>query len=455
MKQGDLLLAGSAFYSHPAGLLLGLSRADLNASPSQAQMTAAKAVVIDCRHVGPAALSDKSGAFQKALAGSRPVLFLSPSEVHTEALAPFVNGCPVNSCEAMLVGWHQNQAGARDFDIISLEHHVEFLDSGIETSLSKEKQEQGDSGESTPEKPATTAAPCSCSCTCGGAATETGDATRERFVSAVVQYLERGRLIEEPTPPAGLKYFRVIKQTYTHFRYKNGDRSNKSDGTLTVNWVLWGFLNQTETSASQYLVVESAYSLHPGDLKSDGREDRGFVNAFLKGSVKAPLNYYAYQPTSGNNSWSGTVTLHISYKDPFGGYRLWEFQSSINNTVSDWGVKNISSGAELGSQWYMASPCDGTNLGDKWDDAFTFGGNVKSMPDASRGTLSVNSAGAWLTPQILSGNQLMNSNFAFTGCDFWGTGCIGWMHTCAEIHAAWTGYTWSYSFYVDFTSIKP
>ena len=158
--------------------------------------------------------------------------------------------------------------------------------------------------------------------------------------------------------------------------------------------------------------------------------------------------------TVANIATTGSVTIPISYLNPLGGYDIWNYEGSVNNTISSWSGSADSSGATLGGKYWMTSPCNGSDMNDTWQDAFTTWGHVKDLPAASTNTLSANSISAWVSNSILSGNQSVSGLFQWFASWLYGSNHSPGMYW--TWHAYINGsFSWQPGFTVDFSPITP
>jgi hypothetical protein len=444
MSRSRTLLTSPLVLSHPVSQALGLSAADRDSKPSSKQIEESGLVVVDCRQTSPAELAAGGGLVQDALAGGKPLLFLEPGTPHTEALCDAVSGCPQEPQSALLVQGRTNPSGLRDFDVAGLGHPLE-AGPGAETAADSRLPRNGDAETS------------HCRCTPSGQGRSPlalSPESLDGFVARVRRQVDaKASPAQDSTIPTGLKYFQQnIAQSYS-FTYQSASYTQPGAGALDLSWSVWGFLSQSQSANSQVLIVQAAYSLSPGTLIANNDEDRGFVNCYLNASAKPSFAAYQYQPTSACDSWSGTVSVPISYLSPTGGYQVYTFESSVNNSVTDWCVQNISSGSSQGSQWYMNSPCNGADVGDDWQDAFDWTGKVESMPSASTGTLSVNAVSAWNTSTLQTGYVSVPASLQWEGAHFYSSSCglIG----CYKINCGFSSKSWNPSWSFNFGPLNP
>jgi hypothetical protein len=442
----SIFVCGKGVLSHPVSFLFHLGVGTAHGVPTAKSLGDSKRLVLaDCRNAKSA---DVASWTETALAAGKPVLLLCPSLDTIEALKGKVGILPTSASAALLVASHKNPTGLMNFDVRSLEYALFPTSSETVEGPSELAKQNGKKPEAEPQ--------LSCVCTDFETLTNAfvSPESAEHFKCQVEKLMDHRYkpVVLDTSPPTGLKYFLNTFTPQSPFTYSCSGNSNGS-GTIAFTWTVWGFLNQTATSNSQYLVVDARISLSPGSLYSNDECNRSYGNAALQGTLTAPMSPQAFVPTSGNGSFSGTVTIPISYKSPTGGYQIWTFTDSMSNTVDSWSCTTVSAGSALGGYWWMTSPCDGSNLSGSWSDAFNTWGHVGDLTSASTGSLDVNSISAWVSNNILSGYQSVNGSFSWTSAGFWGSSCSPGLYW--KINACWPGFNWSPGFSVDFTPIQP
>jgi hypothetical protein len=446
MIQTQIFVCGSGLLSHPVTHLFRLGADVAHGAPDAAVLGDKRLAVADCRTSTAAEAASWVGI---CLAAGRPILMLCPGADTLAGLRNTVGLVPDTASAALLVGSRRNPSGLVDLQVHALAYTHGTSDDETLSAASAAATEGG--------ARLARNAPASCACTDFdelGSVFVTPEAV-DTFKMIVERAMDPRADSPAPanTPPTGLKYFLHTYSTTVPFKY-SGEGVSNGPGAATFSWTVWGFLNQTKTSNSQFLVVEGRIACYAGTLYKNDQCDRGWGNTFVMGTLTAPLNALSFVPTSGEGNFAGTVQIAISYKDPTGGYLIWNFASSVNNTVSSWACKSVSSGASLGAQWWTTSPFDGSNFNDTWDDAFTFWGHVEGFTGASTGTLDVNSVSAWQTNVILDGHQSVKGDFSWQGGRLWGSDCTpgvyweknGHRHRVFDVNPG---------FSVDFTPIHP
>ncbi len=453
MSKETFMITSPQFIFHPVTQALGLTCENLRPTPTAQQIAGSQLIIFDCRQLAAEALGNSSGLLVQAVRQGKAILCLDPGAAHVAALQNLIQGCPSDAKSALFARGRGNSCGQMNFEVLTLSYPAIAASNEQANSASQAQQAAGTAD--------LTAHACSCSKSTSLAqlTAALAPASIDRFAARVLYAVEHERkLTQDTTIPTGLQYFLTTITDSASFTYSNsnadsGYQSNSSAGSIDLSWTVWGFLNQTATSNSQILVIEAAYGLSPGGLDSNDSDGRGYLNCYLNASADPSLSALEYQPTSGDDSWSGTISLPISYLSPTGGYQIWTFSDGVSNSISSWSVQNISSSASLGSQWYMNSPVAGNNVSDDWKDAFSFWGTVNDMPNASTGTLSVNAISAWSTTSLKNGTVSIPTQFAWQGAIFYGTSCF--LGTCMGIHYASSGWTWSPSYSVNFSAIYP
>jgi len=447
MIQQQIFVCGDGLLSHPVSYLFHLGEDTPRGRPDKAALRDARLILADCRTVEAGEIA---GWVRSGLEAERPILLLCPGPDTLGALRGTVGILPQRGVAALLISASRNASGLTDFRVEALEYSAVAAGAGAADAPSRAAREGG--------KAPADDAPIACACidfaSLGSAFVD--PAAADLFKVHVERTMDRRRheaVALDNTPPTGLKYFLQTLTSTSSFTYSQGGTSNKSAGAATFTWTVWGFLNQTQQTNSQYLVVEGRISVNAGSLHANDECDRGFGNAYVLGTLTAPMSPQAFVPTSGSGTFSGTVSIPISYKSPTGGYQIWTYTGSISNTVDKWSCKSISSGASLGAQWWMTDPCDGSNVPDKWEDAFSTWGHVGDLSGASSGSLDVNTISSWFSNTLLTGYQNVNGSFQWEGARFWGSSCSPGMYW--KINAGWNWFYYYPNFSVDFTPINP
>ena len=446
MIQDSIFVAGTGMLAHPVSYLFHLQPGVANGDPSSAKDKLL--VIADCRLHSP----DEIAAWLDATDTTRSaVLLLCPNSTHMEMVSARFAITPIVPPAALLIRSRLREDGAPHHFVRALQYTATMgsTDEAEANSAAADK-----AGRTPPPEH-----PMDCDCT-------DFEALGKVFVSPeavdsfklAVEHAMEGSLPQdtEPQPPTGLKYILTSFTSNIPFTYSQGGKSNKGAGSADFTWTVWGFLFQSASENKQILYVGGALNLSAGTLYSNDDCDRGFGNTYLTGTLNAPSPFTKidFDPSSGSGSWSGSMTIPISYKSPTGGYQIWNFDQSFSNSVSSWDVKSVSSGNNLGAMWWMTSPCDGSNVSDQWKHAFSTWGHVGSLTGASSGSLDVNSMAAWQTTTLQSGNVYLPGNFGWQGARFWGSSCSPGMYW--KINAGWTWYSnQNPGFTVNFASLQP
>jgi len=448
MIQQHLFVCGNGLLSHPVSFLFHLDSSVAKGTPDKAAIGKRLLVIADCR---TATATDVAGWVDSSLAADKPVLLLCPSVETLAALKGRVGILPETAVAALFLRGRRNASGLVSYRVHALEYAA--ISEGSDTA----QADSAAAAQGQAPKTDDTAVECACIDFVSLGSALVGPAAADQFKVYVEREIDPKNVAtpDDNTPPTGLKHFMHVLSSTTPFTYSGGGVSNKSAGAMTRTWTVWGFLGQSEQGNSQYLVVESRISTNAGSLYANDARDRGFGNSYVQGTLTAPMSAYAFVPTSGDGTFSGTVSIPISYNSPTGGYQLWTYTGSVNNTVSSWACKSISSDASLGAQWWMTSPCDGSNIPDKWEDAYdSFWGHVNDFTGASSGSLDVNTISAWVSNTVLSGSQTVNSKYEWQGVRFWSSEC-NWLW-CGIMHKpSLNSWSVSLSCSVDFTPIIP
>lgn len=448
MLRDRVVYTGSSSVNHP--VLDRLFGGSLDPLPSgkTPDHTGATVVVIDARLTSND-LGD-GGIAATALTAGVPVLILSPGEGQLDGLAAIVGAVPQTPMQAVFITPNANRKEAGRYEATILAYPPGFA---TNDAADNEKPR----GKNDPA-PAREAASCGC-----------GKSAKEHAADGIGDFgvMVEGRLSTHrfsPTAlaiPDGLKYFQTTwNPSISYFTSSNcegDDCFTNGQGSLTIRTTVWGFLNQTASANSQYLILEATYNLYPGTLAQNDDEGRGFLNTRL-GSALTPnesgFAFHDHIPNNGINSWNENFTIDISYRDPLsGGYQIYRFETVVAQSIDSWSVQNATSGTTAGSTWFINSPVNGNNISDTWKGAIVDAGHIAAFPSASTGTLTAKESSAWQTSTIYSGNVSVSSDFAWDEDVFYATGC-GLM-ICYSQHRRGKNWTRSSTMTVSFASIVP
>ncbi len=388
---------------------MGVDVSQARQAPDRVQAGEADLVIADCRTLKPAELA--GDAINASIQTGRALLFISPDDNALNAIKNLVAVCPRTPNQAMLVRSQVNKAGIRQFSIDVYGYPGE---SKTESYQVKSKGAEGEKEPVPGNAPAGERKPI-----------ESGQGGvcpgLDKFRMAVELSMEPGYV--SPTSgsmPAGLKYFTSTLTWNSPFTYASNNGSN-GQGNLGQTWIVWGFLSDPGPSGTktQWLSMEGSYQLSPGGLIHDNDEGRGLGNCYLIVNLQpAKMNSFKQAPVQG-----GSVSFNVLYQDPLGGTGTYEYSATANTTYNGWGYMSKTSGSNMGTEWYMTSPCDGSRFYDSLSDAFTFWGHVKNLTDFSKGTAAVDDVNTWNSPTLQSGHVLIQMNPAWQGIDLWATGC--------------------------------
>lgn len=438
MIANAVFVCGKGLLAHPVSYLFHLPSDAGRGAPNQAALGDRRLVLVDCRlH----AAQDVAVWVSDSLAHRLPVLLLCPSADTLSALKGRVGILPDVPGAAMLIAARENSCGLTNFEVSTLEYTL--VPVGIQSLTDPDA-----AGHEAPE--------IECACTEFAELSnvfvppEAVDAFKIRVERAMDGEFAAGP--QQNSPPNAVKHFFHIITQISPFTYSSDGVTNGA-GALNFTWMVWGFLSQSEKGNSQYLSVEGAISLSSGKLANNDQCKRGFGNANLSVTLTAPMSYWGSAPTGGGGNFTGTVAFPVSYKRETGGYLTWNYSASVNNAVTSWVCKSLSSGPSLGNMWYMIEPCNGSNLDKDWKKAFTFWHHVKDFTAASNGTLPVNTVYAWYTNNLLNGLVTLDVDSEWQCIRFWGVGrsINSYLSGTAESGT----YTWRPRFGVDFSPINP
>ena len=444
MLKDRVLFTGSSSVSHP--VLDKLFGGPLDPSEEKVRVAGDHVLVVIDARLGASDLAE-DGAARTALDKGIPVLVIAPNEGQLESLTPVIGAVPNTPAQAVLIAPNANRKEASRYEVTWLGYAANLVDT------EQAKQVNDNKGKDQPKKDG-------CGCRERSAA-ESHDSAVTDFATKVES---RTTKAYNPAPlafPDGLRYFQTTWNWTTYFTSSgcndDDDCFTNGQGSLGVSYVVWGFLSQTASQNSQYLVIEGTYSLYPGSLDGNDDETRGFLNLNCQSNVGPTAGGFSltnHIPTNGTDSWNDSFTLDISYKDPIGGgYQIYEYTATVNQSIGSWSVQNASAAPKAGSLWYVNSPMNGSNINDTWKDAFSGAGHVETFPSASTGTLSAKEASAWQTYSIQSGNVTVSVGLTWKETVFFGTSCG--LLICYVIQYISENWSSNPSFSVNFSSITP
>lgn len=402
--------------------------------------------IVDCRVDNLGEQVGEGGRMRAAVEAGTPVLLLQPSAADLGALDGSVGLLPSEPKQAVLIASRVNSAGIREHEVVCLSYPAAPADpeQGGAWSRSGEVAAPAPEGfERVPE--------------------ESGSAALDAFLGHVEAAIENRRTAGQNDPPTGLKYFRHLYTDLVSFRYRYDPWKvqNRSDGLVKVSWQIWGFLAQSEGTNEQYLAIEASHELQTGLPQWNDYTGRGFgtyrcENDLLASetSTATPLRPVGHVPASGSNSWAADLKVPISYKDPLGGYRIWNFETRVVESLDKYSVVSSGTGNRLGSTWYLHDPVNGRERDNvNWSDAFTWNSHVKAFPHNYIGTLPTKSASVWRAPRIFEGRVDLSETVDHAGGLPYGTLCTG-----AGCLYAWVCWNWHRNWFssrVDFSTIVP
>jgi hypothetical protein len=456
MDDRRFVYASAEFIAHPLHEHLQLTPA--NAAASRAAEPGRNAmVIVDARVTAPQALADHAAVVAQTLAFGTPLLLLSPSTAHLEALQahlPIVRTLP---CEAMIVATSRNAAGGTDVELSVLAY----------PSANEPRDDRPSSGtvrrEGAPEIPEPLeghgAGPC-----CPPLADEPlfSKQILFQFADEVRRYADTGapvRSAANASIPDGLKYFRHVVNVTQPLTYKEGEASNRN-ASCRATWTIWGFLDQRAdgdaTKNSQFLIVSGDYNANVGQLWRDEASGRGFVQwRTLTNTRLLKMKLFAHEPNAGKNTWSGTLKVPISYKDPLGRYDFYNYEETIAQTIEGYSVGSGVTGDQqtVYANWYVNTPFNGADPWTSAGDAFKIWG-VQGFPDAARTNVAAREATAlhsWDT--LLTGKQQLALAYAPDGMRFWCPSYSPGVCWTWSWQACWVSVTGDVM--LDFTPITP
>jgi hypothetical protein len=445
MLRDRVVFSGSSSLAHPVlDRLFGGALAPVE-SGKTADPNGATVVVIDAR-LSSNDLGD-GGIAATALTAGVPLLILSPAEGQLDGLAAIVGAVPHTPMQAVFIAPNANrkEAGRYEATILAYPPGVSVGDAA-DHETPRDENDPVSGG--------------SCGC---------GRSVQEHAADGVGDFavIVEGRVSSHRFSPAslaipdGLKYFQTTWNPAVLYFTTSGcyddDCFTNGQGSFTVRTTVWGFLNQTATENSQYLIVEATYNLNPGTLAQNDDEGRGFLNTSLQSGLTPGASGFALHdhiPNNAANSWNESFTIDISYRDPLsGGYQIYQFETEIIQSIDSWSVQNATSGTTAGSMWYVNSPVNGTNILDTWEDAIVDAGHVAAFPSASTGTLMAKESTAWQTKTIYNGNVSVTANYRWDEDIIYATACG--LLICYETHLRGFYRTWAPVMTVSFASIAP
>ena len=445
--QSEIFVCGDGLHSHPVAFLFHLNNLTEHGSPTKNKLKDKKLVVADGRSASAEQIKSWYGEVPKEM----PFLILCPTAEINNALTGATGAMPNFPAAAVMIQGKENACGLMDHIVEVLAYTPQSAGVGSKTAKSKEAIAKGLEGSPHPDE--------DCDCTDFASLSQvfvTPEAAND-YYSRLLDVMVGKNIPAETAinPPTGLKYTKTSQNVTSGFTYTY-KKSNKSAGATTVTWTIWAFLSQSATENSQYLIVESSMSLAAGSLHSDDSCDRGYGNTYFYSSLDpsaAGFKQIDHGPTSGSGVVAYKIDVPISYKDPLGGYQIWNFEDDISSGASDWTCTSISSGQKLGSRWYMTKPCNGDNISDHWKDAFSTWGHVSSLTAAGKTSLQVKTYSAWTSSTLAAGSVSVAGAYGWEGSRFDGSSCSPGMYW--GINADWNYYTWPPGFSVDFSTLQP
>jgi hypothetical protein len=451
MLTDHVIHSGASYVPHPVLDKLFGGSLPPNGNASVKDVGSAVLVVVDAR-LGSADL-EPGGVGRQALEAGVPLLIIAPNEGQLSSLSTLIGVTPETAAQAAFIVSSSNESEkGKRFRGTLLGYRPQEVEEGYvggenpQVTEKKAAAQKGKHGGSHP-------------CGCGGREARAVDTEVSNYTTLIESSLTRAWTPQPLALPDGLKYFQTTWTNVSYFTSTGTDDDHtftNGQGSLSIAYTVWGFLSQSASSTSQYLIIEGSYNLNPGTLAGNDDETRGWLNVLLQSNV-APtsgnFNPTGHVPTNGVDSWNETLTLSISYANPLGGYQIYTYQGTVNQTIGSWSVQNSSSGTSEGSMWFVNTPLNGSNIDNDASDAFTSGGHVETFPSASTGTVTANEINSWSTSTLQTGNVTVSVNMAWTEAVFYATSCG--LLVCYRWNVMWLNWTFKPTFSVNFASLNP
>ncbi len=446
MLRDRVLFTGTSLVSHPVLDRLFGGKLEVSDNAKLRDIGGHLLLVVDAR-LGTSDLG-RDGVARKALLEGVPVLILSPNEGQLDELTDIIGAAPSSPSQAVFIAPNGNRSEPTRFEASILGYPPE---PGELRTLKRDTQREGEDPSHRRKG--------GCGCAERKAATP-GDTAMAKFITRIESRLTRPYSPAPLEMPAGLEYIQTTWNPSTSFSTGDCDEDRCFDngqGSIAFSFTVWGFLSQTASSNTQYLVIEATYNVNPGSLAGDDDETRGWVNTREKSSVTPTSGGFAlvdHIPNNGTDSWSDSFTLKIGYKSGVdGSYQIYDFNANVTQSIDSWSVQNVSQQSRGGSQWYVNSPLNGSNVDDSWTDAFTTWGHVEEFPSASTGTITLKEVSAWQTSQLQTGAFTVSATLTYELCVFWASSCG--LLICYAGEAMIKPRSWAQNFTVNFSSINP
>jgi hypothetical protein len=429
MRPDRVFVSGSSAIPHPVTdrLLAGL--VPTKPAGEAGNLKDYRLVVVDARLGGDDLAA--GGIAQRALEAGVALLVLAPAERQLAALASVIGTGSGSAAQAVFVAPAKN--AERRFEVKVLGYPGVVVPD--ETPKKKNKKSEQ------PRRP-------KAKCRCHGSGRCEGMAL-PRFVSHVESRVERGF---EAAPrvdlPDGLKYYFTTWSNDHDFTFATDGEYpfSNGQGMFSYDYTIWALLSQTADSEMTYVVTEGTYTVNPGTLDSNDDEARALLLLKVQSGIRptpAGMDAVEHIPASGIDTWSDTLSLAISYLDPFGDYKIFTFETSVNHSVTSWSVVNSTSGTMQGSTWFVNTPVDGYTFPEDQNDAFNGSGHVEPFPATCAQTLALKDASAWRTPGKYAGSLLFECDSYAFGWSLYGTACgLAFCYDPDADGSRWRFYPW-------------
>jgi len=395
MRLDNVLFTGSTTTSHP---LLDRLFGGLLQPPKEGKTGALdsyRLVVVDARMEGDDLA--EGGLAQHALEAGIAVLVIAPNAGQMRALISAVGGGPVHPAQAVFIAATREGTGRR-FDVKVLGYPV----------LSRPKEWKDQPARLVPQ--------------------DHRDVIGDFAVQVERGAESGGKAVGASSFPDGLKWFSTTWNKVTPITYATSGDENftNTSASLTHNFTVWAFQNVTSSAVSTYVILQGTSSLYPGTLAQNNDEGRGVMNLWFQSGI-APNNVSVtavnHIPTNGVNAWAEGFEIPISYKDPFGSYRIYTFTAQVDQAIDSWSVQDTSAAQWLGSKWFVNSPVNGLIFPEDRSGGFTGSGHVEPFPSACTGTLTVKEASAWQINSAFEGTLRIMVDNSIVGFSIYGQSC--------------------------------
>jgi hypothetical protein len=407
MRLDGVVLIGSSSIPHPVLDRLFGGHLQPTKESDAGDVAGVKLVIVDARQAGNTLAPE--GIAHRALEARIPLLVVAPSEGQLAPLAPAVGVLPRSAAQAVLFTPSSNEGERRRCEAKVLGYPL----------VGERKKRPSDEKPDQPPRPRRS----------GG---NGDDTVLADYIVHIERRVERGYRPKQVDYPDGLKWVYTTWDHVQAFTYHTPSGSDpyftNGQGSLTTFLEIRGFLDESTSGESTYLVTQGTYTVYPGSLASNDDEARGFFDLWFKNGIGPQGNWVPVNhiPGSGVDTWSDSFSITINYVDPLFGPKTYVYTASVAQTINAFSVQNSSAGYLQGSTWFLNSPLDGLAFPEDRSQAFTGSGHVEPFPASSTGTLTMYDASAWRMTGRFDGNLLFET-------DSWIDGAIIYAEACGAL----------------------